>query len=123
MYHIAVLTEKEMEGQYDAEQIARFCSEKGMFPQIVQYQDQELFFENVQKIAPTNVVIAFSGVAGLNAAKHLRSIYPICGIIWCSVLDFSLHAFMLRVDYFLPKLIAEEAFKQGLIIWFERANS
>lgn len=64
MYHIAVLTEKEMEGQYDAEQIARFCSEKGMFPQIVQYQDQELFFENVQKIAPTNVVIAFSGVAG-----------------------------------------------------------
>ena len=93
MYHIAVLAEKEMEGQYYAEQIARFAARKA------------------------------SGVAGLNAAKHLRSIYPICGIIWCSVLDFSLHAFMLRVDYFLPKLIAEEAFKQGLIIWFERANS
>jgi len=39
VYHIAVLAEKEMEGQYYAEQIAWFCSEKGMFPQIVQYQD------------------------------------------------------------------------------------
>ena len=38
-------------------------------------------------------------------------------IIWCSDLDFSLHAFRLRVDYFLLEPITEEAFQQGLSTW------
>ena len=62
---------------------------------------RNVFFETSQKDAPTNAVIALSGVAGLNAAEHLRSLYPKCGIIWCSDLDFSLHVFRLRIDYFL----------------------
>ena len=119
MYRIAVLAEEETEGQYYAEQISRFYSEKGIFPHIVQYQDQECFFENVQKTAPTNVVIAFSGVAGLDMAEHLHALDPACRIIWCSDLDFSLHAYRLRADYFLLKPVAEGAFRQGLANWLE----
>ena len=52
------------------------------------------------KTVPTVVILALPGVSGLNAAEHLRSLYPKCGIIWCSDLDFSLHAFRLRIEYF-----------------------
>ena len=65
-------------------------------------------------------MIALPGVAGLNAAEHLRALCPACRIIWCSDLDFSLHAFRLRVDYFLLEPAAEEALRQGLCIWFEK---
>ena len=67
----------------------------------------------------TNAVIALSGVAGLNTAEHLRSLCPACRIIWCSDLDFSLHAFRLRADYFLLKPVTDEAFRQGLRVWGE----
>ena len=43
------------------------------------------------------MLLALQGVAGLNAAEHLRSLHPKCKMIWCSDLDFSLHAFKLRV--------------------------
>ena len=76
MYRIAVLAEQEAERQRYAEQITRFCEAKGLFPQVMQYDDQERFFKTAQKDAPTNAVIALSGVAGLNAAEHLRSLVP-----------------------------------------------
>ena len=116
---IAVLAEQEAERQRYAEQITRFCEAKGLFPQVMQYDDQERFFETSQKDAPTNAVIALSGVAGLNAAEHLRSLCPACRMIWCSDLDFSLHAFRLRADYFLMKPVSEEAFQRGLNAWIE----
>ena len=81
MYRIAVLAEQEAERQRYAEQITRFCEAKGLFPQVMQYDDQERFFETAQKDAPTNAVIALSGVAGLNAAEHLRSLCPACRMI------------------------------------------
>ena len=59
---------------------------------------------------------------GLNAAAHLRSLYPKCGIIWCSDLDFSLHAFRMRIEYFFMKPVEEQKIKEGLSIWFERRN-
>lgn len=117
MYRIAVLAEQEAERQRYAEQITRFCESKGLFPQVVQYDGQERFFEAAQKDAPTNAVIALSRVAGLNAAEHLRSLCPVCRMIWCSDLDFSLHAFRLRADYFLLKPVSEEAFQLGLYTW------
>ena len=117
VYRIAVLAEQEAERQRYAEQIIRFCEAKGLFPQVMQYDDQERFFETAQKDAPTNAVIALSGVAGLNAAEHLRSLCPVCRMIWCSDLDFSLHAFRLRADYFLLKPVSEEAFQLGLYTW------
>lgn len=49
MYRIAVLAEQEAERQRYAEQITRFCESKGLFPQVVQYDDQERFFEAAQK--------------------------------------------------------------------------
>jgi len=105
VYRIAVLAEQEAERKRYAEQITRFCEAKGLFPQVMQYDDQERFFETAQKDAPTNAVIALSGVAGLNAAEHLRSLCPVCRMIWCSDLDFSLHAFRLRADYFLLSVV------------------
>ena len=93
---------------------------KKLFPQIEQYQNQEEFFEIVAKDGFRNAVISLPGVAGLNAVEHLRTLCPACRIIWCSDLDFSLHAFRLRVDYFLQEPVTEETFWQGLCVWLER---
>ena len=54
MYRIAVLAEQEAERQRYAEQITRFCEAKGLFPQVMQYDDQERFFETAQKADLTN---------------------------------------------------------------------
>lgn len=118
MYRIDVLTEHSSP---KAEWLSRCCAEHGIFPSIGQYHEQESFFAAVREAAPTRAVIALSGVAGLNAAEHLRSLCPACRILWCSDLDFSLHAFRLRVDHFLLEPVTEEAFRQGLSVWFEKA--
>lgn len=117
MYRIAILAEGDEKRSAYVDQIARFCHEKGLFPQVEACAHQEQFFEHVQKAAPTNAVVALSGVAGLNAAEHLRSLCPACGIIWCSDLDFSLQAFRLRVEYFILEPVTAERFQQGLNIW------
>ena len=117
MYHIAVLAETAAERQRYATQIEQLGRENGLSPRIVQYSEQEHFFEAAQNLMPTNAVIALSGVTGLNAAEHLRSLCPACRIIWCSELDFSLHAFRLRADYFLLKPVSTEAFRQALHAW------
>ena len=100
MYCIAILTDQEQEGQNCAEYIRNYCTEKKVFPLIEIYQDQERFFGRTRKTVPAVVFLALPGVSGLNAAEHLRSLYPKCGIIWCSDLDFSLHAFRMRIEYF-----------------------
>lgn len=119
MNRIAVLTEQEARGIHIEEQISRFCKGKGLFPRIESYQDQEDFFKTVPRAAFGYAVIALPGVAGLNAVEHLRSLCPACRIIWCSDLDFSLHAFRLRVDYFLLEPVTEESLRQGLCVWLE----
>ena len=53
-------------------------------------------------------------------SEHIRSLYPKCGIIWCSDLDFSLHAFRLRVEYFFMKPVEHEKIQEGLKAWLER---
>ena len=50
MYRIAVLAEQEAERQRYAEQITRFCEAKGLFPQVVQYDDQERFLKRRRKM-------------------------------------------------------------------------
>lgn len=119
MYRIAVVADEESVGRNYETQITRFCTERGVFPQIELHTNQELFFERIQTVKPTSVVLALSGVAGLNAAEHLRSLCPNCGVIWCSNLDFSLQAFRLRVDYFLMEPITIERLREGLSVWFE----
>ena len=59
------------------------------------YQNQESFFEQIQKTVPAVVLLALPGVSGLNAAEHLRSLYPGCGVIWCSDLDFFASCFQI----------------------------
>ena len=119
MYRIAVVADEESVGRNYETQITRFCTERGVYPQIELHTNQELFFERIQTVKPTSVVLALSGVAGLNAAEHLRSLCPNCGVIWCSDLDFSLQAFRLRVDYFLMEPITIERLREGLSVWFE----
>ena len=123
MHRIAVLTEQETRGAQMEEQIARFCEEKGRFPRIEPYRNQESFFNAVLTAAFSHAVIALPGVAGLNAVEHLRALCPACRIIWCSDLDFSLHAFRLRVDYFLLEPVTEEGFRRGLLVWLEGRTS
>ena len=123
MHRIAVLTEQETRGAQMEEQIARFCKEKGHFPRIEPYRNQESFFNAVLTAAFSHAVIALPGVAGLNAVEHLRALCPACRIIWCSDLDFSLHAFRLRVDYFLLEPVTEEDFRRGLLVWLEGRTS
>ena len=119
MYRIAVLTKSEAQAAFFTGQISRFCAERGLFPRIDYYLDQERFFETARKTPPANAVIALPGVDGLNALEHLRTLLPETRIIWCSELDFSLHAFRLRVDYFLLEPVTEETFRQGLCVWLE----
>lgn len=123
MHRIAVLTEQETRGAQMEEQIARFCKEKRRFPRIEPYRNQESFFNAVLTAAFSHAVIALPGVAGLNAVEHLRALCPACRIIWCSDLDFSLHAFRLRVDYFLLEPVTEEGFRRGLLVWLEGRTS
>lgn len=122
VYRIAVLAEGDEKRSAYVDQIARFCHEKGLFPQVEACAHQEQFFEHVQKAAPTNAVIALPGVAGLNAVEHLRSLCPGCGVIWCSDLDISLQAFRLRVEYFILEPVSPERFRQGLTVWLETSG-
>ena len=122
MYCIAVLAVDEKEGQDYAKYIIDYCTERSIFPLVELYQNQESFFEQIQKTVPAVVLLALPGVSGLNAAEHLRSLYPGCGVIWCSDLDFSLHAFRLRADYFLLEPVTKAAFQQGLCVWLNEKN-
>lgn len=119
MYRIAVLTNSRAQEAFLAEQISRFCAEHCLFPKMDCYHDQESFFEAARNEPPTNAVIALPGVDGLNAVEHLRALCPQTRIIWCSDLDFSLHAFRLRADYFLLEPVTEAALRQGFRIWLD----
>ena len=78
VYCIAILTDQEQEGQNSAEYIRNYCTEKHVFPLIEIYQNQEQFFAQTLKTVPTVVFLALPGVSGLNAAEHIRSLYPKC---------------------------------------------
>ena len=118
MYHIAVLTKSETQETFYREQLSRFCAERGLFPRVDCYRGQEVFFEVARKNAPTNAVISLPGVDA-ECSGAPAGAFPGTRIIWCSELDFSLHAFRLRVDYFLLEPITEEAFRHGLYAWVE----
>ena len=108
MYCIDVLTDKTQSGREYTEYILNCCAERNIFPLVQVYYDQEKFF----------VLLILPGVKGLNAAEHLRSLYPRCRIIWSSDLDFSLHAFRLRVEYFFMEPVEEQKIREGLAACF-----
>ena len=84
MYRIAVLTDLKHEGEHYAKVIKNYCIDQKLFPMLKTYQNQEVFFKDIQTNIPDIVLLVLPGVDGLNAAEHLRSLFPGCGIIWCS---------------------------------------
>ena len=118
MYRIAVLTDLKHEGEHYAKVINAYCINQKLFPLLETYQNQEVFFKEIQSNVPDIVLLVLAGVDGLNAAEHLHSLFPECGIIWCSDLDFSLHAFRLRVEYFFMEPVNELKIQEGLKAWF-----
>ena len=118
MYCIDVLTDKVQSGREYAEYILNCCAERNTFPLVQVYYEQEKFFAQIQKTVPAIVLLILPGVKGLNAAEHLRSLYPGCRIIWSSDLDFSLHAFRLRVEYFFMEPVEEQKIREGLAACF-----
>ena len=97
----------------------RFFAGKGLFPRIDLYESEEKFYIELREKAPGGVIIALPGVAGLNAAEHLRSLWSECGLIWCSDLDFSLHAYRLRAEYFIKAPFVETELAEGLSRWMK----
>lgn len=122
MYRIAVLTPDAAQGQECISNITRFCREAGKFPYVTWFPDEASFFAAARSAPPTGAVIFLPGVDGLNAAEHLRALYPGCGLLWCSDLDFSLHAFRLRADYFWMEPNNPEKLRQGLKAWLDNTK-
>ena len=118
MYRIAVLTDLKHEGEHYAKVINDYCINQKLFPLLETYQNQEVFFKEIQTHVPDIVLLVLPGIDGLNAAEHLRSLFPGCGIIWCRNLDFSLHAFRLRVEYFFLEPVRDDEIQEGLRAWF-----
>ena len=118
MYRIGVLTDTKKNGETYAKIISDYCITQKLFPLLETYQNQEVFFKEIQSNVPDIVLLVLPGVDGLNAAEHLHSLFPECGIIWCSDLDFSLHAFRLRVEYFFMEPVNELKIQEGLKAWF-----
>ena len=118
MYRIGVLIDKKKNGETYAKMISDYCITQKLFPLLETYQNQEVFFKEIQSNVPDIVLLVLPGVDGLNAAEHLHSLFPECGIIWCSDLDFSLHAFRLRVEYFFMEPVNELKIQEGLKAWF-----
>ena len=106
MYRIAVLTDLKHEGEHYAKVINDYCINQKLFPLLETYQNQEVFFKEIQTHVPDIVLLVLPGVDGLNAAEHLRS------------LDFSLHAFRLRVEYFFLEPVRDDEIQEGLRAWF-----
>ncbi len=120
MRRIVILADDS--GRQISEWTKRFCAQHGLFPAVELHEDSKGFYDAVKKGEPSGVIIALSGVAGLNAAEHLRSLCPDCGLIWCSDLDFSLHAYRLRANYFIKAPPTAEQLCEGLSIWLNRQS-
>lgn len=58
MYRISVLAEDRQRGLIYADRIRRFCMENGIFPEVKVYENQERFFEQIQMLEPTSVLLA-----------------------------------------------------------------
>ena len=99
MYCMSVLTDRDQDGHDYAKYISDYCMEKGIVPLIEIYQNQEVFFKQIQRRVPSMVFLSLPGVDDL---------------------DFSLHAFRLRVEYFFMKPVEHEKIQEGLKAWLER---
>lgn len=114
MKQIAVLTDNQETGRRIAGWTEAYCAANGVLFKAELYDDCEEFYNSLLHEKPSSVILALSGVTGLNEAEHLRSLWPECGFIWCSNLDFALHAYRLHSDYFMKMPPAQEDICEGL---------
>lgn len=120
MYRIAILMDNEVLGRQLADWTKQFYAEQGRFPLIEIHKDSKTFFNRMKDMQPSGVIVVISGVAGLNAVEHLYSLNPNCRLIWCSDLDFSLHAYRLRAEYFILSPVTDVELQRGLACWQEK---
>lgn len=120
MYRIIILTDNQDLGEQLSEWTKCFCAKQGIFPLVSFHENSHVFFETAKRIKPNGVIVALSGVTGLNISEQLRSLCPDCGLIWFSDLDFSLQAYRLKAEYFIKALPTELELCQGLSLWMRR---
>lgn len=120
MYRILILTDNQKYKQNLFSFTKRFCTERGLFPVIEIYENSKSFFYKAKKVTPSIVIVALSGVAGLNAMERLRSMCPDCSLIWCSDVDFSLQAYRLRAEYFFKAPPTKAELCEGLSLLIKR---
>ena len=119
MYHILILADNANLGHQLVEWTKNYCEKQGIFPLIEQYEDSENFYNTLRNSKPSGVIVALYGVAGLNASERILSLCPKCRLIWCSDLDFSLHAYRLRADYFIKTPPTNEELCVGLSVFMK----
>ena len=122
MCHIVICADDPDLGRSLSAWTRSFCAQNGLFPIVGLYENSSDFNNAVKKSQPSVAVVALPGVAGLNAAEHLRSLCPDCGLIWCSDLDFSLHAYRLRANYFIKAPPTDAQLCEGLSVWLNRRS-
>ena len=62
MYRIAVLTDLKHEGEHYAKVINDYCINQKLFPLLETYQNQEVFFKEIQTHVPDIVLLVLPGV-------------------------------------------------------------
>ena len=122
MRRVAVLSHSPEARTRLCRQLGDHLARMGYFPCLEAPEELENFYYTMRTFPPDGVVLAMDGVAGLNAAEHLRRLCPRCALIWSSDLDFSLQAYRLRADYFVQGELTEETLREGLSRWAERSK-
>ena len=96
------------------------CAARGLFVPAEAPEALESYYYRALDAPPLAVVAALPGVAGLNAAEHIRRLCPACGLVWFSDLDFALQAYRLRADYFSTGPPGRAELAEGLGRWLDR---
>lgn len=117
MYQIFILTDDRVLREELRSWALDCLTRRGLFPQLETPEDLEAAYYRIRTLQPDLAVVALLGVAGLNAAEHLRALCPDCALVWCSDLDFSLQAYRLNANYFILGPPTMEELSTGLSRW------
>lgn len=123
MYCIIVLTDNMETGRSMVGWVGQFFEERGRYPLIRLHENTEDFWNGLKDVRPCGVIVSLPGVAGLDASEHLRSLFPDCRLIWCSDMDFALHAYRMRAEYFMKGPVTAEGLREGLSVWSGQRNA